>query len=74
MDWKEFMPWAFQAMLGGCIVYGVAAMNKLRDKMEEINKNVQEVIKNQATQIEKSSWHEREIYKMDVRLDRLESK
>ncbi len=61
-------------MLGGCIVYGVAAMNKLRDKMEEINKNVQEVIKNQATQIEKSSWHEREIYKMDVRLDRLESK
>ncbi len=74
MDWKDFAAWAFQGLLGGCIVYGVASVNRLRDKLEEINKGLQEVINNQKTQIEKSSWHEREIYKMDVRIDRLESK
>ncbi len=66
MTWQEFLPWAFQGLLGGILVYTVSVLRDIKKSIDLLNVNM-------ATIVEKTAWHEREIYKMDVRIDRLEA-
>lgn len=65
MNLKDFMGWAFQALIAGSVIYGVNTIDKMQDSIESLNTNI-------AVIIEKSAWHERAIEKQDQRLSALE--
>ncbi len=73
MQWPDFVHWAFQALLTGCVVYIIADINKLKEKADKILENQNEMRTEDAKKTEKLNWHERELYKMDTRIDKVES-
>ena len=67
MEFKQFVEWAFYALVSGCFTYGVYILNELRKSVADLNNHV-------ATIIEKMSWHERMLDNHDGRISKLEKK
>lgn len=65
MNFSNFIEWAFQGLIAGAVVYGVNALSKLRDSIEELNSKI-------ATILEKNIWHERALEDHDDRIRVLE--
>lgn len=62
---ENFIHWGFQCLLVAGISWGVS-------ELAGMNKSVQELNVKLAVVIEKESVHDREIEKIDTRLDKIE--
>lgn len=67
VEFKDFINWAFMALLAGCIMYAVEAV-------EDLNKAVQINNSHIATLIERTSWHGEKFVTHEKRLDRHETR
>lgn len=67
MTFREFTSWAFQGLVGLCIMYGVSLIQDLTKSVNDLNKNV-------AVMVEKNQWHEKILENHAVRLRTLEAK
>jgi hypothetical protein len=65
MQFDQFVSWAFQGVISGAVIYGVAEMKGLRTSIESLNAKLERII-------EKTDWHGKELDKHDERLRRLE--
>lgn len=65
IDLSQLISWAFQGLLGFFLLLGVQTLRKLSESVETLNERV-------ATIIEKTSWHEKELYRLDGRVSDLE--
>lgn len=67
MDFNKFVEWAFYGVVGGSFVYGVSILSHLKQSIDDLNKNV-------SILVEKSSWHEKMIDKLETKITELERK
>lgn len=58
MEFKDFVQWAFYALLSGCSIYLTSILSGLKLSVDELNIKM-------ATIIEKTSNHERRIEKLE---------
>lgn len=65
LEFKDFINWAFMALLVGCIVYAVNSINKLNLSVEENNRNV-------TVLIERTIWHEKTLKRHDRQFERID--
>lgn len=65
MEFNNFVEWVFYALLSGAVIYGVGILKGLKNAVETLNVSV-------ATIIEKTSWHEKELERLDKRIRDLE--
>lgn len=54
MDFTQFTDWGLKAILSGCALYGVSVLAKMKQSIEDLNKQV-------AVIIESKQWHDRLI-------------
>ena len=54
MEFSQFVEWVFYGLIGGCFVYGVSLLSKLKDSIDILNIQM-------ATIIEKTHWFNNEI-------------
>lgn len=66
MNVNSWIEWAFQGVITGAIIYGVAEMKGLRASIDSLNIQLARII-------EKTSSHEKEIDKHDERIRALET-
>jgi hypothetical protein len=66
MEFKDFIEWAFPALIAGAVIYGVDLLRQLKNSIDALNVNV-------GTLVERSAWHEKELEKLDARLSKLEA-
>lgn len=64
-SWELFASWASKALLGGICLYGVNILKELKDSIDELNKQVAQVI-------ERTDWHTKELARLDIRISTLE--
>lgn len=65
MKFDEFLSWGFTGLISGILIYGVKVLQDIKASVEELNKRM-------ATIIEKTSWHEKEMEKINGRIDNME--
>lgn len=64
-QWIEFVQWGFYAMITGCAILAVQNLKEMKNSIIDLTKSMAQVI-------ERQSWQEKEIDRLDVRVDRLE--
>lgn len=62
---NNMIQWAFQSVVAGGIIYGVGVIGDLEDSVNALNQNV-------AIVVERTAWQQKEIDKLDLRLNKLE--
>lgn len=65
MKFDEFLSWGFTGLISGILIYGVKVLQDIKASVEELNERM-------ATIIEKTSWHEKEMEKINGRIDNME--
>jgi chaperonin cofactor prefoldin len=65
MQFDTFLSWGFTGLISGILIYGVKVLQDIKASVEELNKRM-------ATIIEKTSWHEKEMEKINGRIDNME--
>lgn len=65
MEWQQFLGWAFQGLIAGCVAYGVAILSKMSKSIEELNKHV-------AILLERDSAKQYRLDDHETRLRQLE--
>lgn len=65
MQFDQFLSWGFTGLISGILIYGVKVLQDIKASVEELNKRM-------ATIIEKTSWHEKEMEKINGRIDNME--
>lgn len=58
MEFKQFIEWVFYGVIGGSSIYGVKILASLKNSVDELNKQV-------AIIIEKTTWHEKWLERHD---------
>lgn len=58
---KDFINWAFLALLSMCVVYAVDAVKQLNATVQVNNNHI-------STLIERTSWHDKEIKRNEANL------
>mgnify|MGYP001599635953 CR=1 FL=1 len=66
MQFQEFLEFAFYGLLSGATLWGVSILSKLQASIAELNEKVAQIL-------ERTSWHERELERLDRRIDRVEN-
>lgn len=66
MQFQEFLEFAFYGLLSGAALWGVSILSKLQASIAELNEKVAQIL-------ERTSWHERELERLDRRIDRVEN-
>lgn len=67
VEWQKFVEWLFYALISGVAFYGVSILSRLKESVDKLNATV-------ATILEKTTWHEKEITRLEKRIDTLETK
>jgi len=67
IEFKDFINWAFMALLAGCIMYAVEAVKDLNKAVQVNNGHI-------ATLIERTGWHGAKFVTHEKRLDRHENR
>ena len=65
IEFKDFINWAFMALLAGCVMYAVEAVKDLNNAVQTNNEHI-------ATLIERTSWHGQKFISHEKRLDKHE--
>jgi len=65
VKFDEFLSWGFTGLISGILIYGVKVLQDIKASVEELNERM-------ATIIEKTSWHEKEMEKINGRIDNME--
>jgi hypothetical protein len=64
-NFPEFASWAEKAIITGVCAYGVNILKELKQSIDELNKQVAEVLV-------RTDWHKEELGRLDVRVSNLE--
>lgn len=67
MEWNLFVDWAFKAILGGIVFYGVHVLSEMKKSIDTLNSKVSQMI-------ERTEWHTKEIDRLEFRISRIEEK
>lgn len=67
MNYLQFFEYIFYGLLSFCALYITSTLSKLKDSVDKLNGNF-------ATLIEKTTWHEKQLDKLEDRLNNLEHK
>lgn len=67
----KIIEWAFQGVMTSCLIYGVSAIS---ERARELKASIDELNASVARIIEKMSWHEKELERLDDRVKDLENK
>lgn len=66
-EYDQLIDWAFKALLGGSLGYGVYALGQMKSSVEQLNITV-------AVAIERMSHQDKRLDVHEKRLDKLEEK
>jgi len=66
VKFDEFLSWGFTGLISGILIYGVKVLQDIKGSVEELNERM-------ATIIEKTAWHEREMEKMNIKIEKFET-
>jgi peptidoglycan hydrolase CwlO-like protein len=65
MKFDEFLSWGFTGLISGILIYGVKVLQDIKSSVEELNERM-------ATIIEKTSWHEKEMERLNGKIEMIE--
>lgn len=65
MQFSEFLTWGFTGLISGILIYGVKVLQDIKSSVEQLNERM-------ATIIEKTSWHEKEMERLNGKIEMIE--
>lgn len=65
MQFSEFLTWGFTGLISGILIYGVKVLQDIKSSVEQLNERM-------ATIIEKTQWHEKEMERLNGRINSIE--
>lgn len=66
LQWSDMVDWAVKGLLGAVCIQAVRILSQMKVSIDALNKKV-------ATIIERTSWHSKELDKLEKRIERLEA-
>lgn len=67
MNFLDFSDWLLKGVLAGCAIYGVNVLAKMKQSIEDLNRQV-------AVILETKEWHQKILQQHDERIRLLEIK
>lgn len=67
MQFNDFLTWGFTGLISGILIYGVKVLQDIKSSVEQLNERM-------ATIIEKTAWHEREMERINAKINLMENK